>query len=531
MDNSNNIKNINNITTSKLIINNNYINTKSSIPININGINNKTKYKNADINRSLSKWTLRSTSNNSYYSNCWSPELGIFVGISVDGTNKVATSTNGIVWIDVISAVASAGSWYSICWSSELSLFVAVGTGTSSIMTSTDGIVWMKEICLDANPWKSICWSPELNLFVSVCISGTYRVMISNNGIDWFRSIASSAFAWDNICWANTLGLFVATSTDNVTNNIMTSPDGIKWTTQILPIASSIKNLSWSQELGMLIAVCGGKNYFYSKDGINWYTNLFNLSLSWNTVSWISDIEIFIAITLSTIGLTYSYNGLDWITVPISGNSNYYTSIIWSSELNMLVASSQSGTASFKMFTSDIFSPNNKSCIMSNSLDFSINNTNGMVGIGAIPSIFQLQLSTDSASKPSSSSWTVSSDSRLKINIQNADLNLCYNNIKNLRLAKYTWKDVVYTNEEVPDRSKLGWIAQEVETIFPKSVDKINAHGFTDCRTLNIDQIIASLYGLSQKIIENYDNDNGILTSLENKLTVIESFINNIPEE
>jgi hypothetical protein len=83
----------------------------------------------------------------------------------------------------------------------------------------------------------------------------------------------------------------------------------------------------------------------------------------------------------------------------------------------------------------------------------------------------------------------------------------------------------------VPDRSKLGWIAQEVETIFPKSVQKVNDHGFSDCRTLNTDQIIASLYGCTQKIISNFEDDELIFNSIREKINGIQLFIDSIPEE
>ena len=112
----------------------------------------------------------------------------------------------------------------------------------------------------------------------------------------------------------------------------------------------------------------------------------------------------------------------------------------------------------------------------------------------------------------------------LKENIENADLDICYNNIKNLRLAKYTWKDDVYSTEQVADRSKLGWIAQEVEEFLPKAVKKNNDHGMEDCRSLDIDQIIASLYGCVQKLItkcEERDNTISSLTTKHNELKEI----------
>lgn len=94
----------------------------------------------------------------------------------------------------------------------------------------------------------------------------------------------------------------------------------------------------------------------------------------------------------------------------------------------------------------------------------------GQVGIGKNPD-YQLELSTDSAGKPSTSTWSVVSDERLKENIGLADLQRCYDIVKTLPLKWFTWKDEVYTVEQVKDRSKLGWISQDVATVFPKAVD------------------------------------------------------------
>ena len=131
----------------------------------------------------------------------------------------------------------------------------------------------------------------------------------------------------------------------------------------------------------------------------------------------------------------------------------------------------------------------------------------GFVGIGTTSPSYALQLSSDSAAKPSTNTWTVSSDSRLKTNITQANLDTCYNTIKSIPLKRYTWRDDIYTTEQVPDRSKLGWIAQDVEQVIPKAVEQKEMHGYSDCRTLNSDQLIASLYGAVQKLIQDFENE------------------------
>jgi hypothetical protein len=137
------------------------------------------------------------------------------------------------------------------------------------------------------------------------------------------------------------------------------------------------------------------------------------------------------------------------------------------------------------------------------------------VSIGTTTSSYSLHLGSDSAAKPSTNTWTITSDERLKYNISLADLDVCYSNIKQIPLKRYTWRDDVYTPEQVSDRSKVGWIAQDVEKIFPKAVDTKDLYGLSNCKTLNSDQIIATLYGAVQKMQSIIEEHSAILENVK----------------
>jgi hypothetical protein len=83
---------------------------------------------------------------------------------------------------------------------------------------------------------------------------------------------------------------------------------------------------------------------------------------------------------------------------------------------------------------------------------------------------FELELSTDDARKLTTTVWLTGSDERVKDNIEDADIDLCYNTIKNLKLKRFRWSEKYYPNIE--DRNSVGFIAQEVATVFPKAVKK-----------------------------------------------------------
>ena len=156
--------------------------------------------------------------------------------------------------------------------------------------------------------------------------------------------------------------------------------------------------------------------------------------------------------------------------------------------------------------------------------------TNNGIGIGTSTPGYQLALATDSAGKPSTNTWTIASDERLKENIELANLDLCYLAVKTIPLKRYKWKDEVYSNTQVPDRHKLGWIAQDVQAVFPKAVtvhdfrynqvfednQLISEDVIQDCLDLNADQLYAAMYGAMQKLIAKVE-------TLETKLELLKA--------
>jgi len=91
----------------------------------------------------------------------------------------------------------------------------------------------------------------------------------------------------------------------------------------------------------------------------------------------------------------------------------------------------------------------------------------GAVGVGTIGPNFTLEVN-GSAGKPGGGSWSNSSDARLKKNIE--DLDGALNQLLQLRGVTFEYIDPDAINERPGTR--IGMIAQEVETIFPDWVDQ-----------------------------------------------------------
>jgi len=559
---------------------------------NLESINSLNNFSNNQINNSINTWISRTSAvDNDWTSICFSRELNLFVAVSNTGTNnRVMTSLDSITWTSRTSAANN--NWTSICYSPELNLFVAVSnSGTSNrVMTSSDGITWTIQTSAADNDWTSVCWANDLRMFVAVSNSGTNnRVMTSSNGINWEIRTSAADNNWTSICWSNELTLLVAVSNSGTNNRIMTSSDGITWTIRNNIVDNDWTSICWSPELNLFAAVSNtGTNdrVITSSNGINWISQTSAIDNNWISICWANRIDQFVAIsnTGTNNRVMTSSDGINWTlqTTPINNN---WTSICWSMAYNLLVCVSNTGINN-RVLTSTLNTPYNMHNYPCSSNTLYINQTNGNVGLGTLNPNYQLELSTDSAAKPSTAYWTISSDARLKENIEDADLDICYNNIKKLRLVEYTWKDDVYPNENVtpiyntdpintdpintdldntdpinsdPDntdpvntdpintdpinsepinseqvnsepinRTQLGWIADEVEQYLPKSIKKIKAHNLDDCKTLDSDQIIASMYGTVKKLINEDDIINNKILLLKNNIKELEIYIDEL---
>ncbi len=102
-------------------------------------------------------------------------------------------------------------------------------------------------------------------------------------------------------------------------------------------------------------------------------------------------------------------------------------------------------------------------------------NNDGNVGIGTTSPAYKLQLSTDSAGKPNGGTWANSSDVRLKTNIEPITGELALNKILQLQGVQFDWINPEDHGNMIGTQG--GFIAQEVEKVFPKWISEINPSG------------------------------------------------------
>jgi hypothetical protein len=112
---------------------------------------------------------------------CWSPDLGIFVGVG----NGVCYSADAVNWTTSPTAYTSISA---VAWSPQLSMFVATRSDGYSpwLIYSRNGINWADTGSIYASSWFSVLWIPQLSLFVGGNNGGTGQSFgYSRDGFTW----------------------------------------------------------------------------------------------------------------------------------------------------------------------------------------------------------------------------------------------------------------------------------------------------------------------------------------------------------
>ena len=128
--------------------------------------------------------------------------------------------------------------------------------------------------------------------------------------------------------------------------------------------------------------------------------------------------------------------------------------------------------------------------------------------------------------------WNIGSDRRIKENIERASYDKCFENINRLELNRFNY--IRGFNTVNRDKTQLGFIAQEVYDVFPKSISTQGYYSDTisipDLLSIDISQINYSLYGAVKKLIEINNEKDNRLKELDDELKTIETILNITPE-
>jgi len=160
----------------------------------------------------------------------------------------------------------------------------------------------------------------------------------------------------------------------------------------------------------------------------------------------------------------------------------------------------------------DIYENNNKIAYGWDVYDNSVYNQYGNVGIGtndpryALHTTGVIYAGQGGITETGSTTWTITSDNRIKENIEKASYDICSENIKNINLYRFNY-NTKYV--KTTDKNQLGFIAQDVRKYFPKAVKNKTTRFDNDVvpnlLSVDVTQLNYTMYGAVKHIGQDID--------------------------
>jgi hypothetical protein len=375
-------------------------------------------------------------------------------------------------------------------------MWVAVGShsdGGAGMKYSYDGLIWNTGTYHDAktggNLQNSVTWNGR------IWVSNGSFFLYSHDGINWYDcNYTDNGPGWD-VAWNGSM--FLAGIVDPI--NYLTlqySYDGINWYEWgIVNGLHTVFGIAWNGSLWVVSGTVSADaiNFYYSSDGITWIQ-----ANNWPSGISLLNNKVQIAYNLS---ITPIY--LQKTLSVVSADKGYYPLLntqinqVTFSQSTITLDNTKLGINRTPYFTFDVNGSANFSSIVAGFYD----NSNGT----AIPD-YLLSLMSGDAYKPTGTSWNVASDQRIKENIVDADLTRCYDDLKHLSLRRFNYISSFSDQVKLYDNNVTGFIAQEIISTIPKAVKQMSAYGYSDFKTINLDQITMTSFGAIKKLITDKES-------------------------
>ena len=539
------------------------------------------KYAGINCNAAQSNLYTLDINGNMNVSGYYSSNLMVALGYGDSGFTYFIYSYNGIDWLGCTNngtQFVSGTNLGFVAWNgrSWLAGGDATGQGQGGLEYSSNVIEWQDVPNLTGNLYYCATWIAP-NWIIGASGTGDGNTMFSMDE-NYNITPIGAVLPYDcrGIAWNGQYAIAVGDNTDSL-GGIRSSPDGITWG----PITSG--GFSSTSDTGygvawngfMWVIVGSGANIKYSTDrnGANWsnadtsFTTA-GYGVAWNGLMWVAVGDDGIS------GIKYSYNGINWSNA-VSGGFGYLTgrSVSWNGSVWIAVGRGASGMMGSIQYSSDgmnwsesgVFSSviggigvaynqpfvadintSTMSLYLNNnqpsftdvkhkivayepllSIDDTlfINKYTNNIGIKNTNPQYTLDVNgTINASDTIrafsgvlSNGTFLTSDSNVKENISSADLSICYSNTKNLPLHRFNFISTLA--ESKIDKGQIGFIAQEVSTIFPKSLIQMYEESVSSSvYQMNYDQIFLSHYGATQLLMSTVEGQQAQINEMSNLL-------------
>jgi hypothetical protein len=379
---------------------------------------------------------------------------------------------------------------------------ISIGTFTSSI-TPKEGQYLQKPNTFTYNIPEERMYPPVRNFTAaSMFISGQYY----GNGLynvkySTFRDTTEpfQVFNENN----STGGHWEEVTKYNTTTGIYTGPDSLggysgDWVTIQLPVAIRMTRYAFKQRPDVTNGSPRNFRIYGSNNGSTWVQLIDRIDITYTSLYY-NETNIL-------LNGYYSYYGL--VVNATTGNRsllNFDEWYIYGYEMPM------SALEIRYQLLNPIKDPKGAQWTY-NSSNINVYHM-GNVGIGTKTPEYSLHVdgyiytSATAYTSSTKTKWTTVSDRRIKENIVKASYEKCLENLRNIELYRFNLNN---NNVITNDKNQLGFIAQEVQKIYPKAVeankiiDKNNL--IPDLLTLNTTQIDYTLFGAVKELINKVEN-------------------------
>lgn len=463
--------------------------------------------------------------------------VGTTVASSNDALGMVMTSSNGSNWTKANSGQfwTNSSTWYVPLFFTSVFSNVNLVAG-SRIFYTADGSNWINSSNLSAGGFdfyqagnfeSEIATIDRLGIVVCTGRKGTgtrvyENIVYSTDGGSNFQYITSNTSTANLLQTSRFVPLGIGSDGSNcifmlngngafVPGTFYRSTDGSNFT-QVASDFSAVAGFIKMYYAGGVWFIVG-----YTRIGTTVYNPIFyssNLCSNWIAVP-SANFSPNLNPNPSYQGQVFNVNfdGRLWYASGRIGSATGGGITYISSNLNNWY---QQGPKLFQTITSGIVGSYNNVAnlnkVVTNSLGVGNNNPQYAVDITG-----QLRVTSTILANAGilSNGVYLTSDSNVKENIQAADLNICYSTIQSLDLKRFSF--ITPLAETKQDKTQLGFLAQDVDIRFPKSVASIG-----DILHFVPDQVFYATYGTTQALLAKAEHQSTSLATIQAALETLD---------